>query len=289
MDTYTARLEFNANTKDTVGNMPSDMSYSVRDVSASAAGSHYFTIPSNRPTRAGYAFKGWATTSKGGVEYSPNDGISVRYDRTVTLYAVWSEDNPPTIEGATDKTIPFGSKFDPAAGVKATDKEDGDITSRMTVIGKVNTGTAGKYMLTYVVQDSAGHTVSVKRVITVKPEDRKPTINGADDKTILTGTAFDPKKGVTATDPEDGDITSRLKITGSVKTDKPGKYTLTYTVTDSGGNTVTVTRVITVLAGASKMPSTGSNTYVIPRLVALGALTVSTCIAAFAKLHASVR
>ncbi len=52
--------------------------------------------------------------------------------------------------------------------------------------------------------------------------------------------------GVTATDTEDGNITKDIKVTGSVDINKPGKYELTYTVTDSDGNTTTIKRVIMV-------------------------------------------
>ena len=53
-------------------------------------------------------------------------------------------------------------------------------------------------------------------------------------------------KGVTATDKEDGNITKHIKVTGSVDTNKPGTYELTYTVTDKNGNSTTTKRTITV-------------------------------------------
>ncbi|EPZ61686.1 LPXTG cell wall anchor domain protein, partial [[Clostridium] sordellii ATCC 9714] len=71
-------------------------------------------------------------------------------------------------------------------------------------------------------------------------------INGADNVSIKEGTPFNPMAGVTATDTEDGNITKDIKVTGTVDTDKPGKYELTYTVTDKDGNTTTVKRIITV-------------------------------------------
>ena len=53
-------------------------------------------------------------------------------------------------------------------------------------------------------------------------------------------------KGVTATDKEDGNITKHIKVTGSVDTNNPGTYELTYTVNDKNGNSTTVKRTITV-------------------------------------------
>lgn len=75
-----------------------------------------------------------------------------------------------------------------------------------------------------------------------------PTIYGADDVTINMGTQFDVMQGVTATDDTDGDITQKIKASpSSVDTSKPGKTTVTYTVTDNAGNTATESRVVTVV------------------------------------------
>lgn len=45
------------------------------------------TLSSTKPTRTGYTFKGWATTSSGSVKYS--SGGSYTSNASVTLYAVW--------------------------------------------------------------------------------------------------------------------------------------------------------------------------------------------------------
>lgn len=58
--------------------------------------------------------------------------------------------------------------------------------------------------------------------------------------------AFDPKAGVTASDEEDGDLTDKILVEGSVNTEKAGEYTLTYSVTDSEGASYAVKRVVTV-------------------------------------------
>lgn len=58
--------------------------------------------------------------------------------------------------------------------------------------------------------------------------------------------AFDPKAGVTASDEEDGDLTDKILVEGSVNTEKAGEYTLTYSVTDSEGASYTVKCVVTV-------------------------------------------
>jgi len=55
--------------------------------------------------------------------------------------------------------------------------------------------------------------------------------------------------GYTATDDVDGDLSSKVEVTGTVDVQTAGSYTLTYTVTDAAGNTGTVQRVVTVVAG----------------------------------------
>lgn len=85
--------------------------------------------------------------------------------------------------------------------------------------------------------------------VTPEPEvNNAPVISGATNKTIEFGETFSALEGVTATDAEDGNITSSIKVIGSVNTQVAGTYTLTYTVTDSGNLTTTVVRVITVNA-----------------------------------------
>ena len=76
----------------------------------------------------------------------------------------------------------------------------------------------------------------------------KPVISGAKDKTINAGDKFDPMDGVTALDKEDGNLTSKITVSGNVDTSKPGKYNLTYSVEDNNGNITTENIIITVVA-----------------------------------------
>jgi ABC-type oligopeptide transport system substrate-binding subunit len=73
-----------------------------------------------------------------------------------------------------------------------------------------------------------------------------PSIAGAADAFLTVGDSFDPLAGITATDPEDGDITADIVLSGSVDTMVIGSYTLTYTVEDSEGEEVSVTRTVDV-------------------------------------------
>ena len=82
-----------------------------------------------------------------------------------------------------------------------------------------------------------------------KHESNEPTItlNGESHITINVGDTYS-EQGATAKDDKDGDISSKISISGSVNTSKAGKYTITYTIKNSSGKTATKTRTITVKA-----------------------------------------
>ncbi|MBO0411801.1 DUF5011 domain-containing protein [Enterococcus hulanensis] len=80
-----------------------------------------------------------------------------------------------------------------------------------------------------------------------KPTDTHPAINILPTQSIRKGSSFDPMKGVSATDKKDGDITSKVTYTGSVDTNTPGDYLLTYKVTNSQGNLATQSAIIRVI------------------------------------------
>ena len=82
-------------------------------------------------------------------------------------------------------------------------------------------------------------------------ENNKPEII-AQDKTIIEGDKFNNLDGVKATDFEDGDITKNIKVSGNVDTTKPGKYKLTYEITDKDG--VTTTKEITITVKENQSP-----------------------------------
>ena len=151
----------------------------------------------------------------------------------------------PVISGANSKTITMNSIFNPKTGVTAKDNVDGDLTSVINVSGTVNTKKKGTYTLIYSVMDKSKNVTMVTRKITVI-DHIKPVISGAGNKTLKYKSVFSPKAGVTARDNVDGNLTSKIKVTGTVNTKKKGTYTLTYTVMDKSRNVTKVKRKITV-------------------------------------------
>jgi ABC-type oligopeptide transport system substrate-binding subunit len=84
-----------------------------------------------------------------------------------------------------------------------------------------------------------------------------PSISGTGNATIEVGQAFDPRAGVSAADSKDGDLTADIQVSGSVNTAVAGTYTLTYSVTNSDGESVSRTRTVTVRAAAVVDPGLG--------------------------------
>lgn len=85
-----------------------------------------------------------------------------------------------------------------------------------------------------------------------KAENTAPVII-AEDKTIVQGTKFNSKEGVTATDNEDGSLTDKIEVVEeTVKIDTVGSYQVTYRVTDK--NNTTTTKTITVTVTENKKP-----------------------------------
>lgn len=150
-----------------------------------------------------------------------------------------------TLKGGTDTKANIGEDYkDP--GYTATDDVDGDISKSVTVEGKVDGHTKGNYTLTYRVTDSSGNTCEITRKVEVK-DIKAPTISLKGDKngSVKLGETYsDP--GFTASDNIDGDVTAKVSVSGSVDTSKVGTYTITYSVTDTSGNTATVKRSIFV-------------------------------------------
>lgn len=186
------------------------------------------------------------TSEKDGIiTYTVTDssGNTVSVERTI----IYKDVVAPTISLADGADIQFtiGKDFaDP--GFSATDDVDGDITSKVTVDGSVDGHKSGTYTLTYSVVDSSDNKFEIKR--TVKVGDfTAPTIQlkSLSNPYIKIESAFsDP--GFTASDNVDGDITSKVKVSGSVNTNKVGTYTITYSVSDSAGNSTKQSRTIYV-------------------------------------------
>ncbi len=142
----------------------------------------------------------------------------------------------PVISGAVD--VPaheHGTAFDPAAGVTATDAEDGDLTDSIVIDGTVDVDTDGVYTVTYTVEDSEGLDDEVTINVTVYTPNRAPVISGAESTAIEVGGTIDLTAGVSASDPEEGDLTSEIVVEGTVDNTVTGVNQIVYSVEDEDG------------------------------------------------------
>lgn len=173
-------------------------------------------------------------------------------EATVVIKVVRPSTNTkPVINGVTDRTIEKGGDFNPLEGITASDAEDGDLTLKIVYSGNVKKGAIGTYDVQYSVTDNDGNTTVVTaKVYVVYTDKDAPLLTGAQSKSIVVGdTAFRLTDGVMANDSNDGDLTSNIKITGTVDPWTLGEYTVDYSVSDSAGNETKVTRKITVGLG----------------------------------------
>jgi hypothetical protein len=131
----------------------------------------------------------------------------------------------------------------------AKDPTEGDLTTKVVVTTDLDCTTPGTYYVNFNVLDAAGNAATtVTRNVIVVLDKTAPTL------TLLGGATVNVEQcevynelGAVASDLTDGNLSSSIKISGSVNTSVVGKYTLTYNVADAQGNASSVTRVINVV------------------------------------------
>ena len=173
--------------------------------------------------------------------------------RTVTVVAAETPadttDPVITIIGDDRLTITVGSTYEDAG---ATCTDDTDPAPTVTTSGTVDASNPGTYTVTYTCTDLSGNMATDTRTVTVvaaeTPADTTDpviTIIGDDRLTITVGSTYEDA-GATCTDETDGTLTP--VVTGTVDTDRPGTYTITYTCTDGSGNAAYDSRTVLVRA-----------------------------------------
>ena len=214
--------------------------------------------------------KGDVDTSKPGkyiVDYSVVDSQGGKATVTQTVIVEGdgeTSDLKPTLTVPIATTITVGESFDPMAKVKAIDKEDGDLTSKVKVEGEVDTSKVGTYIVTYTVTNSKGHEEIAKQTVTVTGREEVkndiPILKVPSTTTITKGDEFNPMVGVSATDKEDGDLTSKVVYKDIGDTTKVGTFEIIYSVTDSVGNKVhAIQKVLVKDTDASKAKGSTNN------------------------------
>lgn len=142
-----------------------------------------------------------------------------------------ASDNEPPVILANNKEILAFTSFDALKDVTANDKEDGNITNKITILSNnVDTTKSGTYVVVYQVIDSAGLVAEKKITVTVK-ENKDPVFE-IEDQEITVGDTFDPLENIKVIDEEDGDLTQTVEvIKNTVNTKEIGIYQVIYQVT----------------------------------------------------------
>lgn len=185
------------------------------------------TLPSTKPTRSGYIFAGWATSSAGDVAYAAGGAYGA--DKDATLYAVWQIAYiPPTITGlAGTRCTSSGTASNSGTYIKVTGswKVDTSISSSnkatklkieyrastvtawtsasdtnpaaasgtlSIVIGGGNISTGSAYYVRVTVTDSGGNT----QATTTVAAQFRPVDIGNEGKTVAFGGVASNTQGV---------------------------------------------------------------------------------------------
>lgn len=93
------------------------------------------TLSTTRPTRSGYSFQGWATSSGGSVAYAA--GASYKANSAVTLYAVWA---------ASSWTVSYNAAGGTSTPSSQTKNYNVDLTLRDAI---THSNTSVSYTVTY--------------------------------------------------------------------------------------------------------------------------------------------
>ena len=136
----------------------------------------------------------------------------------------------------------------------AIDDYDGDISSLISQRIEDN-------KIIFTVKDSSGNTTEIRKDVDfLDTEEPSITLSGSNTSYVkLNGTY--KELGATAQDNCDGDISSKIEISGSVDTSKAGEYIITYKVNDNEGNTKTITRKVYVYSQNNYVTPTGKSIY----------------------------
>lgn len=160
---------------------------------------------------------------------------TVRWDPTDP-----SKNNPyidslPTITGAKNVATDYGVTFDLLKGITAKSSLGANITSKLTVIGKVDYYVAGDYEITYEVTDTIGLSIAKTITVTVKECLVDPELVGVSDKLVNGTTTINEAFALKGIEAIRGDLKlekSLIKVT-IIKINEDD-YKLTYHVNING-------------------------------------------------------
>lgn len=154
--------------------------------------------------------------------------------------------NTPCIELVGDDTIqlPLNQSFnDP--GIKLEKNKKALPQKDYSVHGKVNTQVPGNYKIDYTVS-YFGLKRQVTRNVLVIVDPVEMTLLGSEEQNLYIGREYQ-EEGVQVSGGGDANIQDKVTISGEVDTQNPGRYELTYKVTDAAGELHEIKRIVNVV------------------------------------------
>ena len=167
-------------------------------------------------------------------------------NRASCSFAVKVQDTlPPTLtctESLTAECTGNGEAAVTLPAAQASDQCAAPVVSSPTA----SVFPVGTTPVSYTAKDGAGHETACTTHVTV--EDTQPPTLVLNGDSLITLEHGDPytEPGATATDVCFGDLSAQVQVSGSVNSQVPGSYTLTYTVQDGAGHGATATRTVEV-------------------------------------------
>ena len=176
------------------------------------------------------------------VFYTATDSLGNETQVYRTINVVDTAGPVITILGENPVTVEYGSDY-VDAGATAVDVRDGAVT--VTTSSTSSSTVLGEQTITYTATDALGNTSTATRIINVVDTTGPViTILGENPVTVEWGDEY-IDAGATAVDVRDGTVSVTTSSTSSSL--EVGEQTITYTATDSLGNTSTATRIINVV------------------------------------------
>ena len=159
--------------------------------------------------------------------------------KVVRTIEVVDNEKPNIIIDATKKIyLCPGSKY-VKEEVQVRDNYDGDISKKLVI-------ESDDKSVTYSVKDSSGNKTKVVRDI-VYEDKTSPVIslNGDRFNYVFLNEGYNDS-GAVANDNCEGDISNKIVVSNKVNTNSVGSYEVIYTVSDSSGNTASISRTVRV-------------------------------------------
>jgi Cu/Ag efflux protein CusF len=188
------------------------------------------------------------------LTYTATDASGNSNTATRTVNVVDTTAPVVTVTGDNPATVELGATYTDA-GATAT-----DLSGTVTVVttGTVDTDTVGAYTLTYTSTDASGNAGTATRTVNVVDTTAPVvTVTGDNPATVEFGGTY-TDAGATATDNSGDTIT--VTTSGNVNVNVIGAYEITYSASDSDGNTSVATRTVNVVdTTAPVVTVTGDN------------------------------